>query len=137
MSLAGKSWGAALSLAASILVVPGAALAQQNIPHIALKSGESTELRDFFFIANCLSVLNGPTTIEVLDGPTEIALAIKDKMVLPRGYSCAKEVAGGSVVATAGQIDEPKAGKLIFRLNFKTKMGPRQTSDTYFVSLFP
>ena len=58
-------------------------------------------------------------------------------MVLPRAYNCAAPVPGGVVVATATNVTEPKEGKLTYRLKFSTKMGERQNSNTYIVSLYP
>jgi hypothetical protein len=121
----------------AILVGAAGAFAQQNVPHIALKGGESAVLRNFFFITNCQSVLTGPTEVEVLEGPDEVILTIRDEMVLPRAYNCPKPVPGGVVVATAREVTETKEGKLTFRLKFSTKMGERQNSNTYIVSLFP
>ena len=115
----------------------GKAHAQEKLPRIALRSGESVDLRNFFFIANCQSVLTSPTVVEVLEGPDEVTLKIRDEMVLPRGYSCAKPVPGGVVVATAQGVMETKEAKLTFRLKYNTKQGPRQNSNTYIVSLYP
>ena len=42
-----------------------------------------------------------------------------------------------TVVATAGAVKAPKEAKLTIRLKFKTKIGERQSSNVYIVSLFP
>jgi hypothetical protein len=46
-------------------------------------------------------------------------------------------VPGGTVVATAKDVTEPKQGKLTYRIKYKTKDGDRQTGHIYNVSLFP
>ncbi len=125
-----------LSFGTAIFVGTAGAHAQQN-PRIAMKSGESVELMNVFLIANCRSIAIGTPEVEILEGPAEVSLAIKEDMILPRGYNCANPVPGGKVVATAKAVDEPKVGNLVFRVKFKGKSGDRQISYTYNVSLFP
>jgi hypothetical protein len=110
---------------------------QQDTRKVALKSGESVVLRNFFFASNCESVLTAPTTIEVLEGADEVSLSVRDEMVLPRTRNCPNSIPGGAVVATAKTIDQPKEVKVTYRLNFTTKTGARQSSNSYIISLFP
>jgi hypothetical protein len=112
-----------------------AALAQ--VRSLALKSGETAELGSVYWVANCRSLMVGTPVIEILEGPEEIALAIKEGMVLPRRFNCANQVPGGTVVATVKEVKEPKHGRLTYRIKYKTKDGDRQTSTTYDISLFP
>ena len=114
--------------------VPGAQ-AQQAPRHIALKSGESTDLRNFYAVQHCRSILVGTPVLDVLEGPEELAVTLKDGMKRPS--KCTKEVPGGTVVATAKAVKAPKEAKLTIRLKFKTSLGERQTSNSYIVSLFP
>lgn len=104
---------------------------------IALKSGESVELGQVYWVARCRSIMVGTPAVEVLEGPGEVTLAIKEGMVLPRRLNCANEVPGGKVVATAKDVKEPKEAKLTYRVKYKTKDGDRQTSNVYTISLFP
>jgi hypothetical protein len=76
-------------------------------PLIALKSGESTELPDVVWWVNCRSIVVGNPEIEILEGPEEVTLALKPKMVVPRRGNCAKPVPGWSVTATAKDVKEP------------------------------
>lgn len=128
--------GLALLTYVPILGVPSA-FAQRNAQRIALKSGESAELRNYFFIVNCQSIMIGQPTLDVLEGIEEVTVTLKDSMILPRGRDCAKPVPGGTVVVTAKHIDEQKEGKLTIRLKFNTKQGERQDSSSYLISLFP
>jgi hypothetical protein len=137
MRILTNSFRAMLWVAVAILPGIAEAYAQKNPKSIALKSGESVDLRNFFFIVNCRSALIGKPEVEVLDGPDEVTLSFREEMVLPRAYNCPKPVPGGIVVATAKEIAEPVEAKLTFRLKYNTKMGERQSSDTYVVSLFP
>jgi hypothetical protein len=111
--------------------------AQQNERHIAVKGGESVDLRNFFVVANCQSTLIGVPSVEVLEGPDELSVSFRPEMILPRTIKCPKPVPGGIVVATVGNVKEPIEAKLTFRLKYNTKAGERQTSNTYIVSLYP
>jgi hypothetical protein len=104
---------------------------------IALKSGESVELQIVYWVTNCRSIMVGIPEIEVLEGPPEVTLAIKEGMVLPRRFNCANRVPGGTILATAKDVKEPVETKLTYRVKYKTKDGDRQTSSVYNVSLFP
>ena len=126
-----------LLLGVAILVDAPGAHAQQSLPRIALKGGESVDLRNFFFIVNCQSVVIGTPQVEVLEGPDELILTFREEMILPRAYNCPRPVPGGIVVATAREVTEPKEAKLTFRLKFNSKLGERQNSNSYIVSLYP
>ncbi len=104
---------------------------------IALKSGESTDLEAVYWVVNCRSVLLGTPEIEILEGPAEMTLAIREGQVLPRYQNCATMVPGGTIVATAKGVKEPIQARLTFRVKYKTKIGDRQRSHVYNVSLFP
>jgi hypothetical protein len=110
---------------------------QQDPRKVALKSGESVVLRNFIFVSNCKSMLTAPTTIDVLEGADGVSLSVRDEMVVPRTRNCPDPVPGGVVVATAKTIDQPKEVKVTYRLNYTTKTGPRQSSNSYIISLFP
>jgi hypothetical protein len=109
----------------------------QSGQRIALKSGESVELHSIYWVMNCRSTMVGIPEIEVLEGPPEVTLAIKEGMVLPRNQNCANRVPGGTLVAKAKDVKEPMDAKLTYRVKYKTKDGDRQTSRVYDVSLFP
>ena len=75
--------------------------------------------------------------VEILEGPPEVTVTIKEGMVTPRRQSCPNKVAGGTVVATAKEVKEPIEAKLTYRVRYKTKDGDRQLGYVYTVSLFP
>jgi hypothetical protein len=127
-------FAAGLCVGAGVILTGVQAHAQNRI---ALKSGESTELHSVYWVTNCRSIVIGVPQLEVLEGPEELTLTIKEGMVLPRRQNCAKPVAGGTVVATAKEIKEPVVAKLTYRVIYKTKDGDRQNSSVYNVSLFP
>jgi len=126
----------ALWFALATFVSPNIAHAQQA-PRIVLKSGESANLLNVFNIVNLRSVAIGSPEVEILEGPSEISLAIAKQQIIPRAYNCANPVPGGKVVATARNVDVPKEGKLTFRVKYKGRTGDRQWGYVYIVSLFP
>jgi len=77
----------------------------------------------------------GTPVLDVLEGPEELVVTLKEGMKLPP--KCTKQVPGGTVVATAKEVKAPKEAKLTIRLKFNTRVGDRQTSNAYIVSLFP
>jgi hypothetical protein len=130
-----KTSFAIASIGLTVFAAVSGAQAQQAPRRIALKSGESTELRNFYVVQHCRSILIGSPVLDVLQGPQELNVTFKEGAKLPT--KCTKPVPGGTVVATAKEIKTPKEAKLTIRLKFKTKIGERQTSNSYIVSLFP
>ena len=108
---------------------------QQAPRRIALKSGESTELRNYYFVQHCRSIMIGKPVLDVLEGPEELTVSLKEGTKVPQ--KCTKPVPGGTVIATAKDVKAPKEAKLTIRLKFNTKVGERQSSNIYNVSLFP
>jgi hypothetical protein len=108
-----------------------------NSPTIALKSGESAALGDIYWVVNCMSVLKGTPEAEILDGPPGVSVAIKAAMVTPRAQRCSKPVPGGTLVITAGNIEDPSYTTLTIRITYHGRDGDRNPSLIYNVSLFP
>jgi hypothetical protein len=113
------------------------ARAQTFVPTISLKSGESTDLLNVYWVVNCRSMLKTTPQVEIIDGPPQVSVAVKDAMVTPRGQNCAKPVQGGTVVLTAKEIDDPSNSRLTLRIKYNGKDGNRQSSLIYDVALFP
>lgn len=113
----------------------GKSLAQDRV--IVLKTGESVELMTVYWVSNCRSIMVGLPEIEILEGPKEVALSIKEAMVLPRRQNCSSRVPGGILMATAKDVKEHAEAKLTFRLKYKTKDGDRPRGYVHKLSLFP
>jgi len=126
-------------LAAALLAVTclGQADAEDVLRRIAVKNGESVDLGTVYWVANCHSIMIGLPEIEMLEGPPGVALSVREEPVLPRRQGCAAKVPGGTVVLTAKDVTERSDTKLTFRVKYKIKDGPRQTSQSYMISLFP
>jgi len=125
-----------------MFVVAGEAAYAQTIQYtvrdIALKSGESTEFADVYFItANCKSILKATPEVEILDGPPGVTAVINATNIVPRTVGCAKPVAGGKLVITAKDIQEQSYTRLVLRINYKTLNGDRQSSANINLALFP
>jgi hypothetical protein len=111
--------------------------AQQMPRRVALKTGESVELHPIYWVSNCHSIMVGLPEVEVLEGPSELSLSIREEQVLPRQQGCAAKVPGGTLMLTAKTVTEKTEARLIYRVKYKTKDGDRQISNAYIVSLFP
>jgi len=79
-------------------VLPSRAPAVESV---ALKSGESVDLSNLFWVANCHSLLKGPMKLDVLEAPPEITASIREQSVVPHSYNCPAAVKGGVLVPTA------------------------------------
>ena len=128
---------AVLGLGAAAFAGSSTAGAQEALPRISLKSGETMDLRSVYFFRNCRSILKETPTIEVLEGPEELTLTIKPEMVIPRDKNCSSPVEGGTVVVKVGEVKAAKEAKLTYRVKYKTLEGERQNARVYLVSLFP
>jgi len=108
------------------------------VHNIALKSGESAELGQVYYIgATCKSLLKSTPEVEILDGPPGITAAIREEMVVPRSVGCAKPVPGGKLIITAKEIEDYGRARLVLRIKLKTSLGDRQYSRDVNLSLIP
>lgn len=129
------------SLVAFSLVVGFAfddrANAQEPLERIAIKNGETIEIRSVYRVVQCKSILIGVPEVEILEGPSQVTLSIREEPVLPRRQGCAEKVPGGTLLLSAKEVVQPIEAKLTYRVKYNTKDGPRQRSNSYIVSLFP
>lgn len=111
----------------------------QNItlPTIAMKSGETSDLMNLYYVVNCKSLLTGPVTAEILRGPPEISVTVREASVVPRRQGCTRPIRGGTLVLTAKNIEEPLTTTLTIRVTYNTKDGPRKSAMEYNLSLIP
>ena len=121
-------------------VVAGTEAQAQTIvgsPTLALKSGETLELGLIYWVSRCRSILTSTPEAEVLEGPSQVAVSVKQEMVLPRYQQCASRVPGGKLMITAKEIEDPSYTSLTVRITFKTKDGERKYSQVYNLHLLP
>ena len=104
---------------------------------IALKNGESVEIGSAYFVSHCKSVLLEPPQVEVLDGPPQLVLTIREEMVIPRRYSCPEKVAGGILSVAAKDIQDPGTTQLTVRYIYKTRDGERKFSQVFNIAVLP
>jgi hypothetical protein len=108
-----------------------------NLLTIALKSGETVEVKDLWYSVNCKSQLKSPPAVEIMEGPTEVAASVKEAMVVPRQQNCNKPVKGGKLVLTAKEVGDYSTSKLTIRITYDTKDGERKFSESFNIELFP
>jgi hypothetical protein len=127
-----------LALAASFAGDAHSQTIQYAVRQIALKSGESTELADVYYVStNCKSLLKDTPKVEILDGPPGVTAAINPAKVVPRVLGCANPVAGGKLVITAKDIEDYSFTRMVLRIDYNTSSGERQNSVNVNVTLFP
>jgi hypothetical protein len=116
------------------LFLGATALACAGLPASAgepfvMKSGETVNLSTVWWIANCRSLLKGPMTVEILDGPPEITAAIHEQDVIAHTSNCANPVKGGMLTLTAAKdIKEKIHAEVVLRVKYATQDGDRQKS---------
>ena len=128
---------ALVPLALASILGSAPAGAQAPPTRLALKNGETIQVGNVYWIMNCRPVMIGLPEIEILEGPAGVTLSIKEEEVLTRVQGCAVKVPGGRLMMSVKGITEQTEAKVTYRLNYKTKDGPRQTSQSYILSLFP
>jgi hypothetical protein len=126
-------WGIGLVL--PLLAGGTPSLAQDGT--LKAKSGEVIDLRPVFRQVNCRGTLLATPEVEVLQGPQELALSVRDEMVEVPEASCPRKIKGAMVVATVGQVSQPLEGRLVFRVKYKGKYRNTQTGHAYDFSLSP
>jgi hypothetical protein len=105
---------------------------------IALKSGETADIANVFWVANCRSLLKGPMTVEVLEGPPEVAASIKEQKIVPHIQNCAKPVDGGVLQITAAKDLKARVqAKLVLRVKYPTVDGERQKGHDIDLTIVP
>jgi hypothetical protein len=72
---------AALSAISLAVATAFTGVSAQAAEVVALKSGETVELGNVFFAVNCRSLLKGPITVEVLDGPSDVTASIREQKI--------------------------------------------------------
>jgi hypothetical protein len=110
---------------------------QMNTQSLALKSGESTEVSDLYWVVNCKSLLTATPEVTILDGPPGVTATVTEAMVTPRFQQCPKAVTGGKLNVMAGKIEDQSNSVMTIRIRYKTRDGVRDKSMTFTVALFP
>ncbi len=102
-----------------------------------LKAGESADLNPVYWVRNCHSLLKSFIGVDVVEGPPNTELTIREESVLPVRQGCPNRVAGGMVVlkvkADAAKFD----GAIKYRVRYNTEEGEKQSSHSRSVSILP
>jgi hypothetical protein len=111
---------------------------QFTVRDIALKSGESTELANVYFInSNCKSMLKATPSVEILQGPPGVTAIVNAAKVVPHYYGCSNPIAGGKLVLSASEIEDFSYTRMILRINYQTVDGARQRTENINLTLVP
>ena len=128
---------AALLSVAVLPTVAGAQAYQLRQGSYALKSGESVEVSDLYWVINCRSQLTGPPEATILDGPPGVSVNVTEAMVTPRAQNCPRPVKGAKLALKAATIDDQSDSLMTVRIRFPTKDGVREQVLRIGMTLFP
>jgi hypothetical protein len=109
----------------------------QNVREVAIKNGETLELGALYSVRNCRSILKSPPVVEIMNGPPQVTVSVKEAMVLPRAQQCAKEVKGGILTITAKDVTEPMRARMTIRIRYPSGDGDHPRSRTLDLAMFP
>jgi hypothetical protein len=110
-------------------LIGGCILALAAEMTVALKSGETVELNNLWWVASCRSLLTGPMRVEILEGPPEITASIREQNIVPHTLNCPKPVSGGVLLLTAAKDVQTKIqAKVVLRVKYPTVDGEKQKS---------
>jgi hypothetical protein len=110
---------------------------QFNTQSLALKSGETSEVADLYWVSNCKSLLTEKPEVTIMDGPPGVTATVEEAMVTPRIQQCPKPVKGRKLKVTAGTVDDQTNSIMTLRIRYKTRDGDRDQAMTIKMSLFP
>ena len=133
--MSGKMIFAALLSAAFIgFVTPASAQTSPSF-EIVLKSGETAEVTELWYMSACKSLMKSTPEVEVLDGPPGVTAVVTQKMVLPRNAGCSKRISGALLSVKAGEITEDSTTDMRIRVRYNTVEGRRDRGMTIRVVL--
>jgi hypothetical protein len=104
---------------------------------IALKSGESQEVGEYYYVTNCVSLLKNMPVVEVVQGPPGVTAEMKEALVVPREQRCPNPLKGAKLYIAAKDIEDPSYSPLILRITYDTREGERKLSHIYNLYLVP
>jgi len=104
---------------------------------LAIKNSETLEVMPLYYHTGCKSLLTKPPSAEILDGPPQLSVSVKEKQVLARAQQCAKPISGGILQITAKDVTDLATSTVIVRIKYTTKDGDRFRSETLRVTMVP
>lgn len=103
----------------------------------SIKSGESVDLFAVYWIANCRSILKNFVGVDVLEGPLGVTISLREEPVRAQRQNCPDSIPGATLVVTAKDVTERSVSTLKFRVRYNTDDGPRQSSHSLRLFLYP
>ncbi|MFW2354837.1 hypothetical protein [Hydrogenophaga sp.] len=102
-----------------------------------LKAGESTDLNPVYWVRNCQSLLKSFIGVDVLEGPPNTELTIREESVLPTRQGCPNRVPGGMVVLKLKPDAAKFEGPIKYRVRYNTEEGEKQSSHSRTINIVP
>lgn len=82
--------------------------------------------------------MKGPATAEILIGPPQLSLSLKDAMVAPRASpNCTQHVPGAILSLTASGVTEASTTKVIVRWRYEKFTGTFNSGRNLIVTMTP
>jgi hypothetical protein len=128
-----------LAYAAFTLALFAAADARADDRTITIKSGETVELIRLYNVMNCKSISKSAPVAEILVGPPQLSLSLKEAKVLPwKAPQCKEEVPGAILSLVAGDVKEASISTIVVRWKYNTVYGATTTrGQRYIVTITP
>ncbi len=122
----------------ALVLTAGAVPVKAETTNIALRAGESADLKEVFYVVNCRSLLTAPMTVEMLEGLPGLTASIRPAKVVPHIQNCAKPVEGGQLeLSAAKDVSQKVEGDILLRVKYSTADGERQKAYQFHVFLLP
>ena len=102
-----------------------------------LKAGESADLSAVYWVRNCQSLLKSFIGVDVLEGPPNAELTIREESVLPTRQGCPNRVPGGMVVLKLKPAAAKFEGAIKYRVRYNTEEGDKQSSHSRTINIVP
>ena len=82
--------------------------------------------------------MKGPVTAEILVGPPQLSLSLKEAMIPPRSSPNCKELVSGAILSlTANGVTEPFTGAVVVRWRFERFTGTWHAGRTVTLTMLP
>jgi hypothetical protein len=129
---------AVFTLPAFVLVTSISVAARAEDRAITIKNGETVELAQLYAVLKCQNNMRGLPTAEILVGPPQLSLSLKEAMVVPRSLpNCKQHVPGAILSVTANGVTETSTSRIIVRWRYDKFDGVSHSGRNYGVTMTP
>lgn len=105
---------------------------------LTIKNGETIELARPYSVTKCKNNMKGPVTAEILVGPPQLRLSLKEAMVAPRSSPDCKEPIPGAILSlTANDVTEKFTGLVVVRWRYERNNGTWHAGRSFTLNMLP